>query len=263
MRNIRLLLEYDGTGFFGFQKQKKKGLPTIQDELEHALETLMGEKVKTVTAGRTDTGVHALGQVVSFKTESSRDPSTIKKALNGLLPETIIVKEVQEAPYDFHARFSARFRLYHYYILNRDISTALGRSYLFHVRKPLDIEKMQEASCFMTGERDFTSFCSAVKEVETTVRRISHIKIYRFNEAPSQESPVLWPQDIAKDLIVFEFRGKSFLHSMVRLMVATLVRVGEGKIPPSEVEHIISMKKSGLIKTNVPPCGLFLIKVEY
>lgn len=264
MRNIKLTLEYDGSGFFGFQTQKKSWLPTIQDELELALERLLEEKVKINVAGRTDTGVHALGQVVNFTTNSSKDAATIKKALNAILHKNIVVREAKEVELAFHARFSAKYRYYNYYIFNSNDPVAIWRSYLYHVKKPLDIEKMREASIYLIGENDFSSFCCCVKEIQNPVRRIEYIKIYRGNENQNSENMIFTgTPKILDNIIIFEFKGNGFLRSMVKTIVATLIRVGRGKIPPLEVIKILSMRSPGLILTNVPSHALFLMKVEY
>lgn len=258
-----MLLEYDGSGFNGFQKQKKAGLVTVQNELERALKRLLGEDVKTHAAGRTDTGVHALGQVVSFRTGSAHEVSVIGRALNALLPDCISIREATEEDPAFHARFSARFRIYHYYILNRKTPSALCRNFVYHLKKPLDLGKMRQASSHLIGSHDFTSFCSAVKEVEQTQRCVSHIRIFRPGESEYEAEPLTWGGHISRDLVVCEFKANSFLHSMVRLIMAVLIRVGEGKMSPSEVLQILLRRRPGLMSTKVPSHALFLMQVVY
>ncbi|MDQ7823212.1 MAG: tRNA pseudouridine(38-40) synthase TruA [Candidatus Eremiobacteraeota bacterium] len=265
MRNLRLIIEYDGTYFNGFQKQTLPGMVTVQNRLEEALAKILNEPVKTVVAGRTDTGVHAVAQVVSFRTSSPRPAGEIKHALNALLHGAMAIHSVDEMPLRFHARFSARSRLYHYYILNREEPPSLGRSYLHHVRHPLDIEKMREASRFLEGEHDFTAFSTSIKEVKTAIRKIEHINILQGTHCAEKGKILYVPFEALyrEGIILVELKANSFLRSMVRMIVAVLVRAGLGKMEPREVSRILAEKNPGLIHTPAPPEGLFLVKVDY
>lgn len=263
MRNIKIILEYDGTGFMGFQKQSRTDRPTIQDTLEQVLKRVCGEAIKTSCAGRTDTGVHALGQVVSFKTESALPLRDLKRAMNALLPDAIAVREMEEVEIDFHARFSAKCRYYNYYILNSETRSPLGRAYFHHRRKQLDIELMREAVQWLVGEKDFTSFSCSLTETDTPIRRIDYIRITKGFDLPGDSSFPVPVSGILPALIVIELRGNGFLHSMVRFIVATLIKVGEGRMTSEDVKKILDAKKPGLMSTIAPACGLFLMKVEY
>jgi tRNA pseudouridine38-40 synthase len=264
-RNIKITLEYDGTLFNGFQKQIIPGTRTVQNELESALNKILGEKIKTTVAGRTDTGVHALAQVVNFKTHSHIALTDLRRALNALLPDSIAALEVEEVDDYFHARFSAEKRCYHYYVLNREIRSALGRFYLCHIKKQLDMEKMRDAAHYLEGEKDFTSFSTSIKETRSTVRRLDSIKILKGTEVKGlwSEMAIICPTSLLNDLVVFEFIGNGFLRSMVRMMVAVLLRAGLGKLPPQEVEIILKKRDPRLVNNLAPAAGLFLINIEY
>ncbi len=265
MRNIRLVLQYDGSGFEGFQKQTRVGARTVQGELEKALERLLGAPVKTVTAGRTDTGVHAVGQVVSFKTGNAMSADKMREALNSLIPDDMAVHDIQEVDLFFHARHSARKRIYHYYILNRTLPSAFGSRYFYHIKRPLSLEPMRAASKHLLGEKDFTSFSTSIKEAGTPIRHLLKITISGVKEWHEDGNPLVVPasHDLYEDLILIEFEGNGFLRRMVRMMVAVLVRVGLGKLGPEEIEKILASRDPGQVHTPAPPGGLYLVKVLY
>lgn len=265
VRNIRLDLEYDGAAFEGFQKQTREGARTVQGELEKTLLQLLGVPVKTVTAGRTDTGVHATAQVVSFRTESPIPAASIKDALNALLPDDMAVHSASDVAMSFHARHSAVKRVYHYYIMNCRERSAFGSRYFYHVRKPLSLDPMREASRHLLGENDFTSFCTSVKEAGTPIRRLDAITINTVNEWHEMGKPVFAPasHELYDRLIVAEIDGNGFLRRMVRMIVSVLVRVGLGKMEPADVRRVLEARNPGLVHTPAPAGGLYLVKVLY
>jgi tRNA pseudouridine38-40 synthase len=242
LKNYKLLLEYDGTNYFGFQKQKEK--PTIQGELEQSLFTWLREEVKVCGASRTDAGVHALGQVVNFKTEKKPSPSEILKRTNAILPSDIALIEVEEVDSSFHARKSARSRLYDYYVLIRKAPSPFFSRFSLHFPFPFSLERMREAAKLFQGKRDFSALTTA-QEVRNPEREIHHVSVEEKG-----------------DFLVFSFHGSSFLHNMIRNMVSFLLKVGRGEISKEELVEILESKERGKIEP-VPAKGLFLVKVFY
>jgi tRNA pseudouridine38-40 synthase len=242
MPNFKLRIEYDGTDFHGWQKQP--GLRTVQGLIEDALETILRERVTIYGAGRTDAGVHALGQVCSFAADTPRTSAEIGGALSSRLPEDIQVREVEEADSEFHARFSATGRRYVYYLRNEP--SAIWRRYAHVVTYDLDVGAMQRAADCLVGEKDFTSFTPT-----------------RSNDAPPtcdlREATV----EEEDGVIAVTVRADHFLHNMVRVIVGTLIEVGRGKWPPEHMEAILCKKDRAAAGPTVPPSGLFLVEVEY
>ena len=243
-RNIMLVLEYDGTSYDGFQIQP--GVPTIQGELEAALAKLTGEQIRVNAAGRTDAGVHALGQVVNFTTTCALEPAAIMKALNSLLPADISVRQATAVGPDFHARFSARSREYRYCILNREAKPAIGRQYVYHYRKRLDVEAMREACVALVGTHDYRSFASGVDPTENTVRTVIRAECSRND-----------------DLISIIIEADAFLPKMVRTIVGTLIWVGIHKIDVPRFREIMAARDRSLAGPTAPARGLCLTKVKY
>jgi tRNA pseudouridine38-40 synthase len=242
---VKAIIEYDGTEFHGFQKQPS--LRTIQGELEHALKELFRQPVvKVIGAGRTDAGVHAVGQVVSFEAPDRFPADRICPALNGLLPPSIRVKSSVEAPAGFHARYSAKARTYVYTILNRESPSALLTRYAWQVTKPLDMAAMRTAAAELIGKRDFASFGAPERAGGSTVRRIFNLEIERKKEA-----------------IFFKMRADAFLRGMVRAIVGTLVEIGQGKRPPEDIIGILNACDRRETVASAPPQGLCLTRVEY
>lgn len=246
-RNIKLVLEYDGSSFFGFQKQP--GKPTIQEALEKALSGFFDRKMKIASAsGRTDTGVHAEGQVVNLKTSSTHKLWQIQKGLNALLPPSIAVKEIEEVPADFHARYSVRSKVYEYRIWNHACRSPLVAGRVFHVPFKLNFAAMRKAAKAFIGKHDFRSFTSvsALKKGSSCVRRIKRFQIKRRGH-----------------LILLLVEADGFLYHMIRNMVGTLLEVGRGKRQPEEVVTILKAKDRRLAGMTAPSEGLTLIKVTY
>src|SRR3989338_7365138 len=227
-RNIKLVLEYDGSAFFGFQRQPQR--MTVQEALEKALSSLLNRKTKIAAAsGRTDTGVHALGQVVNFKTVSSMPVAQIQKGLNGLLPRAVAVTEVTQVREKFHARFDARSKTYEYRIWNDPTRSPLHAASTFHVREPLNVAKMRAAAKYFTGRHDFKSFATASKisgknqrTEKNTVRTIHRFQIVKNGP-----------------LIRLIIEGDGFLYLMVRNLTGVLLEVGKGKLSLRELSKIL------------------------
>ncbi|MCX6343675.1 MAG: tRNA pseudouridine(38-40) synthase TruA [Armatimonadetes bacterium] len=244
MRNVKVVVEYDGADYFGFQYQP--GAPTIQGELERVLEKIVKERITIYGAGRTDTGVHAAGQVFNFRTDCGIPIDRVCIAMNTLLPRGIAAVEACEVENDFHARHSARSRLYRYDILNRDTRSALTGRYCWHVRRPLDVESMDRSAQCLLGEHDFSAFEGAGSETRNKVRNMMFVDVKRCGEQ-----------------VIIELRANAFLRSMVRNIVGTLVEVGLGKRPASQVEEILRSRDRCAAGKIAPPQGLCLVEVEY
>jgi len=247
MKNIKLTVAYDGTNYHGFQEQRGTGLPTIQEILESTLSKIAKAPIQVIGAGRTDAGVHAWGQVINFRSHCWPVPtSKIHLAMNALLPDDIKVLQAEEVPLDFHARFSATAKTYRYSIYNHRVMSPLHRLYCYHEPRLLDVRAMQEGAAYLVGTHDFKSFQAQGTPVKDTVRTIYRADI--FSEPP---------------LIHLYLRGNGFLYNMVRIITGTLLDIGMGKIPPSEMAHIIAARDRTRAGTTVPPQGLCLMEVEY
>ena len=242
MPQYRLDLEYDGTDFRGWQIQPEER--TVQAELESRLKTLFGQEVRTTAAGRTDTGVHALGQVVSFSGPKSIEPADLAKSLNGMLPPDAVVRKASVAAANFNARFSATKREYVYDIAYGD--RAVGRAYAWSRRDVLDLNAMREAAQPVLGHHDFTSFCVAAKERES---RDCDIRVCRWD-----------PQDLGLRLTI---EANRFVRSMVRSLVGTFVDIGRGFRIAAEMQDILEAKDRSHAGPTAPPHGLFLSRVDY
>ena len=246
IRNIKLILEYDGTNYHGWQSQIGSGLPTIQDTLEHALTTLAHEEITVYSSGRTDAGVHALGHVANFKTASSIPPPAWAPALNHLLPKDIRVLSSEEATADFHARFSALGKLYTYRILNRQAPSALYRGYAWHVNLPLNLKRMRQAAVSFVGKQDFSSFRGSGCTAKTPVRTIRSVVIKK-----------------TANFIEIGLEADAFLQHMARNIAGTLVEVGLGRFSPEEVKRIIESRDRSSAGRTAPSHGLYLVMVYY
>jgi tRNA pseudouridine38-40 synthase len=244
MRNIALIISYDGAGYFGYQTQN--GFITIQQVMEETISKMTKEEIIVYGCGRTDTGVHALNYLLTFKTKSTVSTDRIPYALNALLPDDIRVKSAFEADEDFHGRFSVKRKTYVYRILNTEISDPFKAKYTWHYKYPLDIEKMKEAASYIVGEKDFVCFMASGGQVKTTVRNVDELKVEREGEE-----------------IVITISSNGFLYNMVRIITGTLVYAGCGKIEPEYVKEIIESKDRRKAGITAPPNGLYLKSVEY
>ena len=244
MKNIKLIIEYDGTNYYGWQKQNDK--VTIQGTLEEAVRNLTKEENEILGCSRTDSGVHARGFVASFKTESTVPPHKFREAINYRLPDDIVVLSSEEVSEDFHPRYLAKGKTYEYTIYNNLVPTALNRTFSYHYKYPLDIEAMKDACQFFKGTHDFKAFRSEGSSVKTTVRTIYDLNI-----------------KIEGDFIKISVSGDGFLYNMVRIIVGTLINVGRGKTDAVSISDIINQKDRTLAGDCVPPHGLFLKEVYY
>jgi len=239
-----LLVEYDGTRYYGFQWQA--GVPTIQDELERALARLCKYSSRVVAASRTDAGVHAKGQVVSFWATCMLDTRTLMKALNYHLPSDIAVKAAYRASEHFNVQRDALSREYCYYILNSETRSPFSRRFAFFMPKKLDVAAMNEACQLIQGEHDFASFASSVDEGRSTVRKVYQAQFVKRG-----------------DFVVFRMVANSFLPHQVRSTVGLLLRLGLGKITVQDFRDIMEARSLGLAGPVSPPCGLCLKRVSY
>ncbi|HHY46323.1 MAG TPA: tRNA pseudouridine(38-40) synthase TruA [Firmicutes bacterium] len=244
LRNLRLVLEYDGTGYSGFQRQK--GRRTIQQVLEECIEVISGEKVRVTGAGRTDAGVHALGQVVNFTTESRIAQDRWVPALNSVLPPDIRVKEACEVPLEFNARFCARSKVYRYTIDTAPVASVFTRHYAYHVPRPLDYSLMVAASRYLVGKKDFRSFCASGAGVKTFTREVKRID---------------WRRD--GNLLHMEIEADGFLYNMVRIIVGTMIRMSNQGLPPETINDILAARDRRRAGPTAPAKGLVLVSVNY
>jgi len=245
VRHIRLVVEYDGSQLHGWQRQHNAR--TVQQYLEEALAKLLTHEAPVVAASRTDAGVHARGQVASFRTERDIPLHGVRRGLNSLLPETIAIRDAREVPDDFHARFSATGKHYRYTILARPERSPRWRDYAWHHPEPLDVAAMEVASRALVGEHDFAAFRSAGCAAKTTLRRVDSIAL---TPLPSH-------------LLEIDIRGNAFLRQMVRIIVGTLAEVGTGKRPAGQVAEILASLDRTQAGITAPPQGLELIEVRY
>ena len=245
MRNIKLVIEYDGKDFNGWQKQPTK--LNIQGEIERAIKQITGEEVDLTASGRTDAGVHALGQVANFKTNSNIPIEKIPIALNSNLKKSIVIKSAEEVEERFHSRLNCKRKTYRYKINNSKYGTAIYRNLETHIPIKLDIQKMQEAVKYFEGEHDFKAFKASGTSSKSSVRTIYKAEVI----------------DAGNEKIYIELTGNGFLYNMVRIIAGTLVEVGLGKIEPNEIKTIIESKKRENAGKTLPPQGLYLVSVEY
>jgi tRNA pseudouridine38-40 synthase len=246
MRKIRLDLEYDGTAYHGWQVQRD--VATVQQELENVLRRILKERVRVVGAGRTDAGVHALGQVGHFQTEGTLDAQALLRGLNSLLPDDIVVNAVRETSSVFHARKSALLKRYEYWILNDPARSAFHHRFLWHVRGHLETRTMQRAADCLVGEHDFASFqASGGEPGKDTIRDLRLLEV----------------TGLRNGLIRIAAEGTSFLRGMVRILVGTLVDVGAGRIPEQAVREVLLAKDRKAAGRTAPAKGLFLMWVRY
>jgi tRNA pseudouridine38-40 synthase len=243
-RNIQLIVEYDGTGFSGWQEQP--GKDTIQETLEKSLSHLAGHPVELLVAGRTDAGVHALGQTANFHTQSLLPVQRLRKVINQLLPHGIRVVKMKEVPATFHATYHATAKLYRYIIRNHQDYTVFDRYFYHHYRSPLNVAAMQRAAHELEGTHDFSAFRGILGRKANPSRTLLKVRVYKKG----------------KD-VVLDYLGKSFLHQMVRILSGTLLYAGIGKITPKDIRDILKSKDRQKAGPTLPPTGLFLVKVFY
>lgn len=246
MRNIKIILEYDGTNYHGWQSQAGSCESTIQETLELALFQLTSEHIKTYSSGRTDAGVHALGHVANFETASMIPSNAWAPALNHFLPKDIRVQASEEVPPDFHSRYSALGKIYMYRILNRHAPTALNREYAWQVNLPLDLAQMKQALGHLVGKHDFSAFRGSGCEAKSPVRNLKTADIKKQG-----------------DMVEIWLEADSFLQYMVRNITGTIVEVGIGRFSPEEVRKMLESRDRTTAGRTAPPQGLYLVEVFY
>ena len=244
MRQVRLVIEYDGTTLCGWQRQANG--PTVQGHIEDALATMLQHPTAVTGASRTDAGVHARGQVAAFRTERTIPLRGIRRGLNGMLPDSIAIRDATEAPDDFHPRFSAIGKHYRYSLLVRADRAPLWRTRTWHHALPLDREAMRAAAAILVGEHDFAAFRASGCSAKTTVRRVESIDITDDGE-----------------LVHVDVRGNAFLRNMVRILVGTLAEVGSGARSIAQVVEILAGRDRTNAGITAPAQGLELVSVRY
>ena len=244
MPTIKLTLEYDGTAYAGWQRQPDQ--PTIQEAVETAILGVTQVHVPVIGAGRTDAGVHALGQVASFRLDRDMTPREWTRALNAHLPESIVVRSVALMPDTFHARHSATGKLYEYRILNRPERPAVERNYCWHVHRPLDVAAMNTAGMALIGAQDFSSFQTQPTDNDDPICHLQRFTLLREG-----------------DRLRIEFYADRFLKQMIRSIVGTLLEVGLGKRPANSLTAVLKARNRSAAGKTAPPQGLFLVRVDY
>lgn len=244
MHRIKMIIQYDGSHYHGFQIQPH--VPTVQAILQQAIMSLSGEKVSLLFAGRTDTGVHALGQVIAFDTASGIPAERWGRALNSFLPADIQVLDSQAAPEGFHPRFQALTKHYRYQIYRNPIGMVCQRQYAWCNTETLDIKAMQEACGFLPGRQNFKSFCASGSPVKTFTRTISQCRLEE--------------QDA---YLILAIAADGFLYNMVRIVMGTLMEIGRGRWPAEEMAAIIARQDRSHAGPTAPPQGLYLVRVDY
>jgi len=245
VRNFKLIIEYDGSRYHGWQRQK--GDRSIQEEIESALQTITAAKVTLIGSGRTDAGVHALGQVANFKCDTRLEPAALMNALNSLLANDIVIKACETVSASFHARYDVKSKVYQYRILNRTLPVAIGRQYAWFIRKPLNPEAMRAAITHIIGRHDFKAFEGTGSARQHTIRHVFSAQLTGPEEG----------------FLIFQFEADGFLRFMVRNMVGTLVDVGLEKLSPDDFKRILDSKDRSQASATAPPHGLTLITVNY
>jgi tRNA pseudouridine38-40 synthase len=238
-------VEYDGTAYCGWQRQKN-GI-SIQQVMEEMIGSITGEKITVIGSGRTDAGVHALNQVACFKSSTRLPAEILFRGINGLLPRDIVVKELEEVSEQFNAQHDALRKVYVYRICNKRLRPALGRNYCWFVHYSLDLHLMEQAAGYLIGRYDFSCFCATGSHVKDRVRTINALNIKKEDDG----------------LLEITVEAQGFLKYMVRNKVGTLVEIARGKYPPEEMQKIIESRDRGMAGITAPACGLYLKEVKY
>ncbi|WP_431801973.1 tRNA pseudouridine(38-40) synthase TruA [Halobacillus andaensis] len=246
MHRLKCTVQYDGTRYAGYQVQPNGH--TVQEELEKALTKMhKGRRVKVTASGRTDSGVHARGQVIHFDTDLHIPASNWKRALASMLPPDIHVAHAEQVDNDFHARYDTTGKEYRYFVWNSREPDIFRRNFTYHIKMPLHLEAMKTACRLIEGEHDFTSFCSSRTDVKGS-------KVRTIHQASIEKNG---------DELTFVFKGSGFLYNMVRILVGTLLEVGRGERKPEDLKAIIEAGNREAAGKTAPPHGLFLWKVDY
>jgi tRNA pseudouridine38-40 synthase len=261
VQNIRLIIEYEGTNYSGWQIQTRQASKTIQGVLEEALTTISRRRIRVIGAGRTDAGVHALGQVANFKTGSKMDPEEFQKALNKALPRDIVIRKTERAKEDFHAQFAARGKYYRYIIYQGPTRSPLLDNYSCYVSFKLNMRAMREAAKYLVGKHDFSSFKLSGSSVRSPVRTVTKLAISSYRGSGFSFGFAGLGKD--SSVIFIDAIADGFLYGMVRSLAGTLIEVGKGKISPSRVKEILAARDRRQAGPTAPARGLYLVKVKY
>lgn len=244
MKRVMLTVAYDGTAYHGWQIQPNG--ETIEGILNRCLSETLGEKIEVIGASRTDSGVHAMGNIAVFDTDSPIPADKISYALNQRLPEDIKIQKSEEVASDFHPRHCESRKIYEYRIYCAPFPMPVKRLYAHYTYIPMDVERMRRGASYLVGKHDFKSFCSAEAQVETTVRQVDSVEVVQEGQE-----------------IVIRVAGRGFLYNMVRIIAGTLMEVGRGHIAPEEVKTILEAKDRQAAGSTAPACGLTLVKYEF
>lgn len=244
MKRVMLTVAYDGTNYHGWQIQPNG--ETIESVLNRCLSALLREKIEVIGASRTDSGVHALGNIAVFDTDTTIPPEKISYALNARLPEDIRIQESKEVAGDFHPRHCDSRKTYEYRIYNARFPMPTERLYTYFTYTPLNIDKMREAAGYFIGTHDFKSFCSVDSQAENTVRMLEYVEVKQTDSR-----------------IIIRVAGRGFLYNMVRIMAGTLIEIGRGRMEPREIPRILEAKDRNAAGPTAPACGLTLMKYEF
>lgn len=244
MKRVKLVVAYDGTNYCGWQIQPEA--VTVEKILNNCLHSVTGEEIRVIGASRTDSGVHAYGNVAVFDTESSIPGDRFSYVMNKMLPDDIVIQDSCEVAPDFHPRHCDTRKTYEYRIMNRKFALPTRRLDTYFFPYALDLEAMKEAAAHLVGEHDFKSFCSVKTQTETTVRTIYDIEVFKTD-----------------DIITIRVKGNGFLYNMVRIIAGTLIQVGTGRFAPSRVEEMLSSCDRKVAGPTAPPEGLTLVEIEY
>ena len=255
MKRLKLTVAYDGTNYCGWQIQPN-GI-TVEEVQNRALRKLTGEEITVIGASRTDSGVHALGNVAVFDSETSIPPERISYALNQRLPDDIVVIRSEEVSADWHPRYCNSKKTYEYHILNTEVPDPTKRHNTYFVSYKLDVAKMREAAEYLLGEHDFASFCNIRTNVEDTVRTIYELEVWESECAYARTGHAAGRE------LTIRIKGNGFLYNMVRIIVGTLLRVGRGFYTPEQVKEILEAKDRQAAGVTAPPQGLMLMQIEY
>ena len=247
--NFKIIIEYDGKNFSGWQIQKDR--ITIQAELEKNLSKILNQPIKVTGSGRTDAGVHAYGQVANFLANTNLPCHKIKHGINSIINKSIVIKTCSIVNQNFHARYDALSKEYHYYILNRSTPCAIQKNYVWHIKKNLNLDKMIQCCSIIKGRHDFKSFEGAGSPKKNSIREIFSAGIVNDTN------------NINKNTIIFKISANGFLRYMVRNIIGTIVLAGLSKISTKEFENILTAKNRDLAGATAPAQGLFLMNVEY
>ncbi|MDZ7832947.1 MAG: tRNA pseudouridine(38-40) synthase TruA [Desulfobacterales bacterium] len=243
--NFKLTIEYDGTGYHGWQRQKNAR--TIQETIESAISVMVKAPVRLTGSGRTDAGVHALGQTANFHCDKNLPPEAFVAGLNSLLPDDIVIRGCEKVPDNFHAQYDAKLKTYRYRILNRPIPSAICRQYAWFIPRPLDVTAMRKAAAHLVGTHDFSSFEASGSPRSHSQRTVYDARVFTQ----------------AGDIFCFEIFANGFLRFMVRNIAGTLADAGLGKITPEKFKEILTAQNRALASPTAPAHGLFLVEVSY